>query len=105
MTLRAYALLIRVSLATSTRARACFFVLEGAMVVGADERTLRRWCNQIAAWHHSQASNGPSKAANNLTKRAKRAAFGFTSFRNYRVRSLLYAGRLNWELLGTITPA
>jgi hypothetical protein len=37
-------------------------------------------------------SNGPTEALNNLIKRVKRAAFGFTSFRNYRVRALLYAG-------------
>ena len=67
-------------------------------------RTLRRWKHQIAAWHRAQVSNGPTEAANNLIKRVKRAAFGFTSFRNYRVRSLLYAGRPNWKLLATITP-
>jgi hypothetical protein len=43
-------------------------------------------------------------ADNNLIKRVKRVAFGFTSFRNYRIRSLLYAGRPNWDLLPTITP-
>ena len=67
-------------------------------------RTLRRWKHQIAAWHAAQVSNGPTEAANNLIKRVKRAAFGFTSFRNYRIRSLLYAGRPNWALLATITP-
>jgi len=39
----------------------------------------------------AKVSNGPTEAANNLIKRVKRAAFGFTSFRNYRIRSLLYA--------------
>jgi hypothetical protein len=34
-----------------------------------------------------------------LIKRVKRVAFGFTRFRNYRVRVLLYAGRPNWALL------
>ena len=48
--------------------------------------------------------NGPTEAVNNLIKRVKRAAFGFTSFRNYRIRSLLYAGKPNWDLLATITP-
>jgi len=67
-------------------------------------RTLRRWKQQIAAWHGAQVSNGPTEAANNLIKRVKRAAFGFTSFRNYRIRSLLYAGRPRWTLLSTITP-
>jgi len=54
-------------------------------------RTLIRWKHQIAAWHKAQVSNGPTEAVNNLIKRVKRAAFGFTSFRNYRIRSLLCA--------------
>jgi transposase len=41
---------------------------------------------------------------NNLIKRVKRAAFGFVSFRNYRVRALLYAGKPNWDLLDSVTP-
>jgi transposase len=67
-------------------------------------RTLIRWKHQIAAWHEAKVSNGPTEAVNNLIKRVKRAAFGFTSFRNYRIRSLLYAGKPNWDLLATITP-
>jgi len=46
----------------------------------------------------------PTEAANNLIKRVKRAAFGFTSFRNYRIRALLYAGKPNWDLLATVKP-
>lgn len=67
-------------------------------------RTLKRWRLQIAAWHTAHVTNGPTEAVNNLIKRVKRAAFGFTSFRNYRVRSLLHAGRPYWSLLATITP-
>jgi len=67
-------------------------------------RTLRRWKEQILAWHRSHVSNGPTEALNNLIKRVKRAAFGFSSFRNYRVRALLYAGKPRWALLATITP-
>ncbi|MDQ6909493.1 MAG: ISL3 family transposase [Actinomycetota bacterium] len=67
-------------------------------------RTLIRWKDQIAAWHQAHVSNGPTEAANNLIKRIKRVAFGFTRFRNYRIRVLLYAGRPNWDLLATITP-
>lgn len=48
-------------------------------------------------------SNGATEAVNNLLKRVKRAAFGFTSFRNRRIRTLLYAGKPNWEFLPTIT--
>jgi hypothetical protein len=41
---------------------------------------------------------------NNLIKRIKRVAFGLVSFRNYRIRALLYAGKPNWSLLGTVSP-
>jgi hypothetical protein len=43
-------------------------------------RTLLRWKDQIAAWHRAPVSNGPTEAANNLIKRVKRVAFGFTLF-------------------------
>ena len=67
-------------------------------------RTILRWKDQIAAWHQARFTNAPTEAANNLIKRVKRIAFGFTRFRNFRVRVLLYAGRPNWALLATITP-
>jgi len=58
-----------------------------------------------AEWHQANVSNGPTEAANNLIKVVKRiSAFGFTSFWNYRIRALLYAGKPNWSLLATITP-
>lgn len=72
--------------------------------IGQLGRTITKWRAQIAAWHQAHVSNGPTEAANNLIKVVKRIAFGFTSFRNYRIRSLLYAGRPNWALLATITP-
>ena len=67
-------------------------------------RTLLRWKHQIAAWHEAHVSNGPTEAANNLVKRVKRVAFGFKNFRNYRVRSLLYAGKPDWSLLPALIP-
>ena len=67
-------------------------------------RTLKRWRNQIIAWHQAHFSNGPTEAVNNLTKRVKRVAFGFRKFRNFRVRALLYAGKPNWSLLATVIP-
>jgi len=67
-------------------------------------RTLLRWKDQIAAWHRAQVSQGPTEGINNLIKRVKRAAFGMTRFRNFRIRVLLYAGRPHWDLLPTITP-
>jgi transposase len=67
-------------------------------------RTPRRWRKEIAAWHEAHVTKGPTEAVNNLIKRVKRTAFGFTSFRNYRIRSLLCAGKPNWGLLGDVTP-
>ena len=67
-------------------------------------RTLKRWRSEITAWHACHFTNGPTEAMNNLIKRVKRVAFGFTSFRNYRVRALLYAGKPDWSLLKTIAP-
>ncbi len=56
-------------------------------------RTVARWTEHIVAWYPSDVSNGPTEAANNLIKPVKRAAFRFSSFRNFRVRALLYAGK------------
>ena len=67
-------------------------------------RTLWRWRHQIANWHAARVTNAATEAANNLVKRVKRAAFGFTNFANYRIRALLYAGKPNWALLDTLTP-
>jgi transposase len=68
-------------------------------------RTIARWATQITNWHRSGLSNGPTEAINNLIKRIKRIGFGFRRFRNYRIRALLYAGKPNWALLDTLTPA
>jgi transposase len=92
------------ALAWVERLRADMTDSENPLEVRSLGRTLIRWKDQIAAWHKSQVSNGPTEAANNLIKRVKRAAFGFTSFENYRIRSLLYAGKPNWQLLATIIP-
>ena len=67
-------------------------------------RTLRRWRNQIVAWHQALVSNGPTEAVNNLIKRIKRIGFGFCRFTHYRIRLLLYAGRPNWDLLASVAP-
>ncbi len=67
--------------------------------IGGDRHIVGGWWRQAAAH-----LNGPTEAANNLLKRVKRAAFGFTGFRNYRIRTLLYAGKPNWDLLPTVTP-
>lgn len=68
-------------------------------------RTIARWATQITNWHRSGLSNGPTEAINNLVKRIKRIGFGFRRFRNYCIRALLYAGKPNWALLDTLTPA
>jgi transposase len=65
-------------------------------------RTIQNWFDKIANFHLARVSNGPTEALNNLIKRIKRIGFGFTNFRNYRIRALLYAGKPNWRVLGSI---
>ncbi|MDE3077606.1 MAG: ISL3 family transposase [Chloroflexota bacterium] len=65
-------------------------------------RTIRRWFEKLCNYHLAKVSNGPTEALNNLVKRIKRIGFGFRNFRNYRIRALLYAGKPNWRVLGSI---
>jgi transposase len=65
-------------------------------------RTLRKWFDKICNYHLAKISNGPTEALNNLIKRIKRIGFGFRNFDNYRIRALLYAGKPNWRVLGSI---
>ena len=65
-------------------------------------RTLKAWYTKICNFHIARVSNGPTEALNNLIKRIKRIGYGFTNFDNYRIRALLYAGKPNWRVLGSI---
>ena len=65
-------------------------------------RTIRYWFDKIVNFHIARVSNGPTESLNNLIKRIKRIGFGFRNFRNYRIRALLYAGKPNWRVLGSI---
>jgi transposase len=65
-------------------------------------RTIRDWFDKIINFHLARVSNGPTEALNNLIKRIKRIGFGFRNFENYRIRALLYAGKPNWRVLGSI---
>ena len=68
-------------------------------------RTIRAWFDKICNYHLARVSNGPTEAVNNLNKRIKRTkriGFGFRNFKNYRIRALLYAGKPNWRVLGSI---
>ena len=65
-------------------------------------RTIKNWFDKIVNYHLVRVSNGPTEALNNLIKRIKRIGFGFRNFENYRIRALLYAGRPNWRVLGSI---
>ena len=47
-------------------------------------RTIWNWRHQIANWHAARVTNAATEATNNLIKRVKRVAFGFTNFDNYR---------------------
>lgn len=65
-------------------------------------RTIRKWFDKLCNYHLAKVSNGPTEAMNNLVKRIKRIGFGFRNFENYRIRALLYAGKPNWRVLGSI---
>jgi transposase len=65
-------------------------------------RTIKAWFDKIVNFHLARVSNGPTEALNNLIKRIKRIGFGFRNFENYRIRALLYAGKPNWRVLGSI---
>lgn len=65
-------------------------------------RTIRAWFDKICNHHLARVTNGPTEALNNLIKRIKRVGFGFRNFNNYRIRALLYAGKPNWRVLGSI---
>jgi len=65
-------------------------------------RTVKKWFDKIANFHLTRLSNGPTESINNLIKRIKRIGFGFRNFENYRIRALLYAGKPNWRVLGSI---
>jgi transposase len=65
-------------------------------------RTIKQWFDKIVNYHLARVTNGPTESLNNLIKRIKRIGFGFRNFENYRIRALLYAGRPNWRVLGSI---
>lgn len=66
-------------------------------------RTIRKWFDKLCNYQLAKVSNGPTEALNNLIKRIKRIGFGFRNFKNYRIRALLYAGKPNWRVLGSIS--
>ena len=61
-------------------------------------RTLARWREEILNHHRTGASNGPTEGMNFCAKQVKRAGRGFSTFKNYRLRVLLYAGGVAWPV-------
>jgi len=61
-------------------------------------RTLARWREEILNHHRTGASNGPTEGMNFCAKQVKRAGRGFSNFKNYRLRVLLYAGGVSWPV-------
>lgn len=51
-------------------------------------KTLMRWRNEILAYFETRLTNGRTEGFNNLAKLVQRRAFGYKSFRNYRLRLL-----------------
>ncbi len=65
-------------------------------------KTISTWFAKLCNFHLARITNGPTESLNNLIKRIKRIGFGFRNFENYRIRALLYAGKPNWRVLGSI---
>jgi transposase len=65
-------------------------------------KTIRYWFGRIVNFYLARVSNGPAESLNNLIKRIKRIGFGFRNFKSYRNRALLYAGKPNGRVLGSI---
>jgi transposase len=61
-------------------------------------RTLARWREEILNHHRTGASNGPTEGMNFCAKQVKRAGRGFSNFKSYRLRVLLYAGGVAWPV-------
>ena len=51
-------------------------------------RTLMRWRTEILAYFSLGLTNGMTEGFNNKAKVVKRRAYGYRSFRNYRLRLL-----------------
>lgn len=51
-------------------------------------RTLMKWRNEILNYFRTGLTNGRTEGFNNLAKLVQRRAFGYKSFRNYRLRLL-----------------
>ena len=51
-------------------------------------RTLMRWRREILAYFVTGLTNGRTEGFNNKAKVVKRRAYGYRSFRNYRLRLL-----------------
>jgi len=51
-------------------------------------RTLRRWRDEVLAYFETRLTNGITEGFNLKAKLVKRRAFGYRSFRNYRLRLL-----------------
>jgi len=51
-------------------------------------RTLIKWKNEILVYFERRYTNAVTEAINNLAKLVQKRAFGYKSFRNYRLRTL-----------------
>ncbi|MDP9033997.1 MAG: transposase, partial [Myxococcota bacterium] len=50
--------------------------------------TLMRWRNEVLAYFRARATNSMTEGFNAKAKLVKRRAYGYRSFRNYRLRLL-----------------
>ncbi len=51
-------------------------------------KTLSQWSEEVTNYFKHRVTNGPTEGFNNIAKLVQRRAFGYKSFRNYRLRVL-----------------
>jgi transposase len=65
-------------------------------------RTIRKWFDKLCNYHIAKVTNGPTEGLNNLIPAHQEDRLRVPQLPNYRIRALLYAGKPNWRVLGSI---
>ena len=67
-------------------------------------RTLGRCRLHIAAWHTFHVSNDPTRGDEQHHQGGQTRSIRLHQLRQLRIRSLLYAGKPGWSLIGVVIP-
>ncbi len=65
-------------------------------------RTLKEWFDKICNYHLARYHQRTDRSAQQPHQANQEDRFWLSKLRNYRIRALLYAGKPNWRVLGSI---